>query len=238
VFHLVSFANTRATGTAPVQFTKLMPGDIATVRAVFEGLSPQSRYLRFHAARSQLPLHMQRRLADVRPGSHQAHVAVLGNRAIGIARWIRDTVDSRDAELAIEVVDAAQSVGIGRQLAVHAARSARDAGVQCFLAYIDEANQDLRARTLACGATVDPHDPGLLRLPVCSLLEALEIPCPGSVGGPRYNWGVLARGSGKLGAREEKSWQPSPGPTTCKERTLSARTCVAQGLSGLTSPAW
>ena len=121
---------------------------------------------------------MQRRLADVRPGSHEAHVALLGNRAVGIARWIRDTADPRDAELAIEVIDAAQSVRIGRQLAAHAARSAHAYGVHCFLAYLDEANQDLRARTLACGATVDQYDPSLLRLPVCALLQALERPFP------------------------------------------------------------
>lgn len=185
MFHVLSFTNARVTNAAPqVQFTELLPGDLATVRNVFEGLSVRSRYLRFHAARSQLPLHMQRRLADVRPGNHVAHVAVLGNRAIGIARWIRDTADPRDAELAIEVVDAAQSGGIGRQLAARAARSALAAGVQCFLAYIDEANQDLRARTLACGASVDQHDPSLLRLPVCSLLQALEKPLPRQRRGP------------------------------------------------------
>jgi GNAT superfamily N-acetyltransferase len=179
VLHPWRFTNARVTNAAPqVRFTELLSGDIATVRAVFEGLSDRSRYLRFHAARSQLPLHMQRRLADVRPGSHEAHVATLGNRAIGIARWIRDTADPRDAELTIEVIDAAQSVGIGRQLAAHAARSARAAGVRCFLAYIDEANPDLRARTLACGAVVDQHDPSLLRLPVCLLLRALEKPLP------------------------------------------------------------
>ena len=179
MFHFLSFSNARVTNATPqVQFTELLPGDIATVRNVFEGLSVRSRYLRFHAARSQLPLHMQRRLADVRPGSHEAHVALLGNRAVGIARWIRDTADPRDAELAIEVIDAAQSVGIGRQLAAHAARSAHAYGVHCFLAYLDEANQDLRARTLACGATVDQYDPSLLRLPVCALLQALERPFP------------------------------------------------------------
>ena len=56
-------------------------------------------------------------------------------------------------------------------LAALAARSARAAGVQCFLAYVDEAN--LRARVRACGATVDQHDRSLLRLPVSSLLQAL-----------------------------------------------------------------
>ena len=176
---LSSLTNAPVTNTgSQIRITELMPGDIATVRSVFEGLSPRSRYLRFHAARSHLPSPVQRRLADIRPGSHEAFVAVLGDRPIGIARWIRDAADPRNAEVAIEVIDAAQSRGIGHQLAAHAARSARSAGVRFFLAYIDEVSQDLRARTLACGATVDPCDPSLLRLPVCSLLDALEKPSP------------------------------------------------------------
>jgi L-amino acid N-acyltransferase YncA len=75
--------------------------------------------------------------------------------------------------LAIEVIDAAQSSGIGRQLAAHAARSAMAAGVQYFLAYIDEANQELRDRTLSYGATIDRFDRGLLRLPVRDLLASV-----------------------------------------------------------------
>ena len=202
MLHLFCFTSARFTSAAPqVRFTELLPGDIVTVRSVFQGLSARSRYLRFHAARPQLPLPMQRRLADVRPGGHEAHVATLGDRAIGIARWIRDTEDPRDAELAIEVIDAAQSGGIGRQLAAHAARSARAAGVQCFLAYIDEANQDLRARILACGATVDQYDPSLLRLPVCSLLQALDSPYPDNAASARHSRDVLSRKSGPNGER-------------------------------------
>jgi len=196
---LSSLTNTPVTNTgSQIRITELMPGDIATVRSVFEGLSPRSRYLRFHAARSHLPSPVQRRLADIRPGSHEAFVAVLGDRPIGIARWIRDAADPRNAEVAIEVIDAAQSRGIGHQLAAHAARSARSArsaGVRFFLAYIDEVRQDLRARTVACGATVDPCDPSLLRLPVRSLLDALEKPSAAEVSGRRdiagYNGDVL-----------------------------------------------
>lgn len=154
-----------------VRITELNAGDTATIRTVFEGLSARSRYLRFHAGRSMLPVRMQELLADIRPGRHQAHVAILDEQPVGIARWIRYAEDPQCAELAIEVIDAAQSSGIGRQLAGHAARSASAAGVQCFLAYIDESNQDLRARTLSYGATVDRYDSGLLRLPVASLLQ-------------------------------------------------------------------
>lgn len=163
-----------------LRFADLTWGDTGTIRAVFEGLSARSRYLRFHAGRSMLPFRMQQRLADVRPGSHEAHVAVLDDRPVGIARWIRYAEEPQSAELAIEVIDAAQSGGIGRQLAAHAARSALAAGVQDFLAYIDESNTDLRARTLSYGATIDRYDRGLLRLPVLALLAAVDGQTPGT----------------------------------------------------------
>lgn len=156
-----------------LRFTDLAAGDTVTVRTVFEGLSMRSRFLRFHAGRAMLPLRMQQRLADVHPGSHQAHVALLDHRPVGIVRWIRYAEEPQNAELAIEVIDTVQDGGIGRQLAARAARSAMAAGVQCFLAYIDESNADLRARTLSYGATIDRHDRGLLRLPVHALLAAV-----------------------------------------------------------------
>jgi len=159
-----------------LRFTDLAAGDTVTVRTVFDGLSMRSRFLRFHAGRSMLPLRMQQRLADVRPGSHEAHVAVLDDRPVGIVRWIRYAEEPQNAELAIEVIDAVQAGGIGRQLAARAARSAMAAGVQWFLAYIDESNADLRAWALSYGATIDRRDRGLLRLPVPALLAAVDGP--------------------------------------------------------------
>jgi L-amino acid N-acyltransferase YncA len=159
--------------SSSLRFTDLTAGDTVTVRTVFEGLSMRSRFLRFHAGRAMLPLRMQQRLADVRPGFHQAHVALLDHRPVGIVRWIRYAEEPQSAELAIEVIDAVQDAGIGRQLAARAARSAMAAGVQCFLAFIDESNPDLRVRTLSYGATIDRHDRGLLRLPVQALLAAV-----------------------------------------------------------------
>lgn len=181
--------NARVTDVAmQVQFTELVSGDVATVGTVFEGLSVQSRYRRFQTARSQLPRQMQHHLADVRPGSHEAHVAVLGNRPVGIARWIRCAEDLARAELAIEVIDAAQSSGIGRQLVARAARSARAAGVRVLLAHIDQAHQDLRGLTLAHGATVDLDDPNVLLLPVAALLEGHERTPPDEYRAAQCDW--------------------------------------------------
>ena len=157
-----------------LRITDLLSGDTAPVRVVFQGLSAKSRYRRFHTGRSRLTADMERKLANVETGRHEAHVALLANRAVGISRWIRDPAEPRSAELAIEVIDAAQANGIGRQLAAQAARSALAAGVRCFHAYIDEGNQELRDLTLSYGGTVDRHDRGLLRLPVDALLAATD----------------------------------------------------------------
>jgi GNAT superfamily N-acetyltransferase len=166
---------TPATG---VRISDLTPGDTATVRTVFEGLSGRSRYLRFHAGRSTLPIRMQRGLADTVPGHHVAHVALLGDRPIGLIRWIRFTDNRQHAELAVEVVDAFQRLGVGRALLARAARSALASGLQGFLAYFSVGNSELRTRTLGFGATVDPHDPSLLLLPVAALLASIDRPAP------------------------------------------------------------
>ena len=161
-----------------LQITALRAGDTATVRRVFDGLSGRSRYLRFHAGRATLPIRMQRGLADIRPDQHIAHVAVLAGRPVGLVRWIRFENDRRDAELAVEVIDAVQRTGIGRELIRRAARSAVAAGIEHFVGYLSPGNSELRARAIAHGGVVDPDDRSLVRLHVGVLLRSLEPPAP------------------------------------------------------------
>jgi GNAT superfamily N-acetyltransferase len=176
----------RMTATAPpqttndrrLQITDLRAGDTATVRRVFDGLSGRSRYLRFHAGRATLPIRMQRGLADTRPDQHVAHVAVLAGGPVGLVRWIRFDSDRRDAELAVEVIDAAQRTGIGRALIRRAARSAVAAGIEHFVGYFSPGNSELRARAIAHGGIVDQDDRSLVRLQVDTLLRSLEPPAP------------------------------------------------------------
>jgi len=121
---------------------------------------------------------MQRGLADIRPDQHIAHVAVLAGRPVGLVRWIRFENDRRDAELAVEVIDAVQRTGIGRELIRRAARSAVAAGIEHFIGYLSPGNSELRARAIAHGGVVDPHDRSLVRLHVGALLRSLEPPAP------------------------------------------------------------
>ncbi len=163
-----------ATNDRRLQITDLRAGDTATVRRVFDGLSGRSRYLRFHAGRATLPIRMQRGLADIQPDQHVAHVAVLAGRPVGLVRWIRFPDDRRDAELAVEVIDAAQRSGIGRELIRRAARSAVAAGIEQFVGYLSPGNSELRARAISHGGVVDPDDRSLVRLQVGTLLRSLE----------------------------------------------------------------
>ena len=162
------------TNSRRLQITDLRAGDTATVRRVFDGLSGRSRYLRFHAGRATLPIRMQRGLADIQPDQHVAHVAVLAGRPVGLVRWIRFPDDRRDAELAVEVIDAAQRTGIGRELIRRAARSAVAAGIEHFVGYLSPGNSELRARAITHGGVVDPDDRSLVRLQVGTLLRSLE----------------------------------------------------------------
>jgi GNAT superfamily N-acetyltransferase len=89
----------------------------ALLDAVFAGLSPQSRYLRFHSPVRKLTATTRRALLDVDGRDHLALVAVSPQgEAIGMARVIRDTSRSDVAEVACEVVDAWQGRGVGRRL--------------------------------------------------------------------------------------------------------------------------
>jgi GNAT superfamily N-acetyltransferase len=113
-----------------VTLRELRPGETDVLDAVFAGLSPHSRYLRFHGATPRMTGAVRRKLAAVDGRRHLA-VAAFGpdGAPLGIARLISlggtersgaaapEAVDGlRDAELAVEVVDAWQGRGIGRRL--------------------------------------------------------------------------------------------------------------------------
>lgn len=143
----------------------LAPGDTATVAAVHAGLSTESRYRRFQSARPALSPGTLRRLAAVQPGVHVVHVAVQGGRPIGLIRWIRWGAPGC-AELAYEVVDAAQGRGVGRALLHRANRSASAHGIEWFLVQVAPGDETLRRRILARGGEPDPGRPGFHRMPV------------------------------------------------------------------------
>jgi RimJ/RimL family protein N-acetyltransferase len=86
----------------------------AVVDTVFAGLSPHSRFMRFHSPVPRLPPSVRARLVDVDGRRHAALVAQVCGEPVGIARVIGGAGDG--AELAVSVVDAWQHRGIGTAL--------------------------------------------------------------------------------------------------------------------------
>ncbi|WP_447003469.1 GNAT family N-acetyltransferase [Saccharothrix isguenensis] len=84
------------------------------VDTVFHGLSPQSRYLRFHAPMPRLSATMRRHLTDLDGRRKAAVVAECRRRPIGIARLAATGDDT--AEIALAVVDPWQRKGVGTRL--------------------------------------------------------------------------------------------------------------------------
>lgn len=101
-----------------VRIREQRPDEQATVLAVFDGLSTESRYRRYHAPIPRLTPGTLGQLAAVDGHDHVAFVAETGRgrrrRPVGLARMVRTGPDA--AELAIEVVDEVQGRGVGRRL--------------------------------------------------------------------------------------------------------------------------
>lgn len=109
-------------------------GDV--LDAVFAGLSPRSRYLRFHSPIHGLGPPMRRALLAVDGRDHVALVATARGEPVGIARLIRDRLHPEEAEVAFEVVDAWQRRGVGRLLLTTLAEEAQRLGVRRLRALV------------------------------------------------------------------------------------------------------
>jgi GNAT superfamily N-acetyltransferase len=115
---VLPLVESRAGNEAAVTIRKLTRADGAAVDAVLAGLSPQSRYLRFHTGIGRVSAWMRQALADVDGHDRVGVVAEMatpaGPAAIGMAHLCR--VDEVQAEVAVAVIDACQRRGVGRRL--------------------------------------------------------------------------------------------------------------------------
>ena len=109
----------------------------ALLDTIFTGLSPRSRYLRFHSPVHRLTESVRRSLLVVDGRDHVALVAVSQRgEALGIARLIRDAVRRDEAEVAFEVVDAHQGRGVGRRLLTAIVEEAGRVGISRVHAWV------------------------------------------------------------------------------------------------------
>ncbi|WP_187271970.1 GNAT family N-acetyltransferase [Aeromicrobium terrae] len=100
----------------PVALRELDATDGGLLDEVFAGMSAESRALRYLTPMPVLHEQTRRILSAVDGCRHVAVVALAHGEAIGIARMI--SLGGRRAELAVEVADDWQGLGVGTRLAL------------------------------------------------------------------------------------------------------------------------
>jgi RimJ/RimL family protein N-acetyltransferase len=138
---------------AEVVLRPLEPDDADLLHAVFDRLGPRSRELRFLAPKHRLTGADLRQLLAVDHRDHEAVVAFAADdgEPVGVARFVRSDEDPRTADVAVVVVDAWQSRGVGTVLASALVRRARELRVDHFsvlMAHDNEAALRLLHRVL------------------------------------------------------------------------------------------
>jgi RimJ/RimL family protein N-acetyltransferase len=122
---------------------RLRAGDRQAVQEVFEGLSDDSRRLRFHGPKPRLADAELETLADVGCCGREAVGAIdlVTGEVVGIARFVRDSEDARTAEVAFAVVDACHGNGVGSRLLGELTSLAKRDGVERFVAHVAHGNE-------------------------------------------------------------------------------------------------
>jgi GNAT superfamily N-acetyltransferase len=123
-----------AVATRPVR-----PDDASLFCRLWERLSPETVYRRFHAPLRRPPVGADR-LVRVDHDLREALVAVVGGDVVGVARYDRSPADRSTAEVAVVVEDAWQGVGVGRQLLEQLTGLAARRGVRTLTATVQRDN--------------------------------------------------------------------------------------------------
>jgi len=106
-----------ANGTR-ISLRQVGTGDRDGLAALFARLTPESRYQRFLSPKRELTPRELTFFTDIDHLNHEAVAAVdqRDDSIVGVARYVRDADQPDVAELAIEVADAFQRMGIGTTL--------------------------------------------------------------------------------------------------------------------------
>ena len=110
----------------------LAPDDRAALAALPSRVSADTSYARFHGVVRVLTAPALDRLLDLEQGRHEAVIAEAGEGIVAVARYVRDTPASAEAEAAIVVAGAWPRTGIGRRLVRELMTAARQAGIRRF----------------------------------------------------------------------------------------------------------
>src|SRR5262245_38387428 len=148
------------------------PEDAPGLRQLFEGLSEESRYLRFFSGAVDLPL-VVRWAADVDYRKRDGLVALTGprDRIVAHAGWEREHDRPERAEVALVIDDDFQGRGLGTILLGQLAESARSQGVELLLAEVLPSNHRMIQVFRDSGFAVRTRSlPGVLLAEIPTLL--------------------------------------------------------------------
>ena len=149
----------------------IRPEDASMELAFVEGLSAQSRYMRFFNSAPSLSPAMLARLVQVDYVRELALIAIVtgtdASRIAGVARYAAVS-DSATCEFAVTVADDWHRRGIATLLMRHLIGAARGAGFYQMTGSVLSMNAAMRPllRTLGFSTTTDPEDAALV---VCRL---------------------------------------------------------------------
>jgi GNAT superfamily N-acetyltransferase len=127
-----------------VEVRPLRHGDAGPLLHVFDGMSAESRHARFLVPTPRLPATVLRLLTDVDHWHHGCWVVYVEGEAVGAGRYVRLAADPEVAEVALEVADAFQGLGIGALLVEVLAVAAADVGVRQLSAAMGHENRAAR----------------------------------------------------------------------------------------------
>jgi GNAT superfamily N-acetyltransferase len=142
----------------PVTTRPVRPDDAPLFCRLWDRLSPETVYRRFHAPLRQPPAEAHR-LVEVDHDLREALVAVVGGEVVGVARYDRSPADPGTADVAVVVEDAWQGVGVGRQLLGELTELAARRGVRSLTADVQADNDRMvgLVRRLLPGAVLTPE---------------------------------------------------------------------------------
>jgi acetyl coenzyme A synthetase (ADP forming)-like protein len=122
-----------------VRVRPVQPTDRASIACFLEGLSTESRYLRFFSASVNLEAE-SRRFVDVDYRGRYAIVATHGPEARVVGHGMYARTAPERAEVAFTVADAMQGLGMGTLMVGHLAEHAADSGIHTFEAQVMPSN--------------------------------------------------------------------------------------------------
>lgn len=142
-----------------VSLRPLRRGEAEPVQAVFDSMSADARAQRYLTGMPRLPASWLEALADVDGDHHVAWLAAVGNRPVGIARYV--VVAPEVVEIALEVADDYHGLGIGTLLVDALTTTAVARGIRRVRATVLPENEPSRRLVTRIGVRLSLAD-GLL----------------------------------------------------------------------------